>query len=308
MLTGLGAAVLALGTAVTVAVSAGAVPTAPAAVGAAHTAPAASTQALQIHSTADDLITPATATPGPATFHASTTSDSSGWVGLARLHEGVTWEEFRAALQDTLSTDAPSIIAGSQALMASAELLGGVVISPGRAGSFTQWLRPGSYLLFDYLDVLAAPQPRHRTLTVSGEPAGQPLIPTATLVSTSLPGVGPRFDLIGTVRAGQPLLFINGMQGQLNEAIFFRIGDDVTAADLEAWFQLFGGDTGTWPETPPPFAEEFGFGCLPLSPGSLSIIQGPLQTGRYVVVNWLKDATDGRSFVKQGHYKIIDVW
>jgi len=261
---------------------------------------------LQIRSTSDSLVAPATAAPGPATFHASTSAEGSGWVGLARLHEGVTWAEFRAALQDTISTDAAAIVRGSRELRARAELLGGVVISPGRDGRFTQVLRPGTYLLFDYLDVISAPAPRYRWLTVSGAPAGQALTPTATLVSSWVAGTGPRFHLTGTVRAGQPLTFVNGMSGQFNEAIFFRLADDVAEPELEAYFQRFS-DSGQWPDEDPPFAEQQGFGCLPLSPGQLSVIQGPLRTGRYVVVNWLKDATDGGIFAKKGHYKIIQV-
>lgn len=268
--------------------------------------PAHGERALHIRSTATTLVAPATATPGPVTFHAATTAEGSGWVGLARLRDGVTWEQFRAALRDTISTDRAAIISGSRQLASRADLLGGVVIAPGRDARFTQWLHPGTYLLFDYLDVTAAPQPRYSFLTVAGSPAGQALTPTATLVSTWATDTGPRFRLTGTVRAGQPLAFVNAMAGQFNEAVFFRLDDDVDETDLEAYFQLFT-DSGQWPDVPWPFAEDRGFGCLPLSPGKHSVIQGPLRAGRYVVVNWLKDADDGVIFVKKGHYKIIEV-
>ncbi|MCF2436247.1 hypothetical protein LV779_25475 [Streptomyces thinghirensis] len=85
--------------------------------------------------------------------------------------------------------------------------------------------------------------------------------------------------------------------GQPAEAIFFPVPDGVTEEELVAWFDKFG-DSGQFPEDPGPLGE--GPGGLPMSAGVSSVLQLPLQPGRYVIIDWLSDAQDGRMLLKKG--------
>ncbi|GAB3955271.1 hypothetical protein [Streptomyces sparsus] len=282
-----------------------AVPVAPAPTASVHTPQASDAEVLDITITPDGLTAPATAPPGPVTFRTTTTDPGAGLVGLARLRDGVTWERFRDIQQRTLSSDPAVVVQAEEDLLASADLLGGAVTHPGLPGSFSQRLEPGTYLLFEYFDLENAPQPRYRWLTVTRTGSGQALAPTATLVSEEVSGE-PRFTLRGTVRAGQPWRFVNRLP-QENEAVFFPLPDNVTETELESYFDAFG-DNGEWPSEPPPFDTSKGVGSLPLTPRQSSVLQVPLTPGRYAVITWLKDATDGRTrLVQQGQYAIVEV-
>jgi hypothetical protein len=271
----------------------------------AVTAAPAEARLLEITSTADALLSPASATPGPATFRSTTTDPASGWVGLARLNEGVTVEQFHAILLRLTAPDSDEVVAGSRELNAAAKLLGGAIIHPGQPGTFTQTLSSGRYVLFDYMHIADA-RPRINPLTVSGTWSGREPVPTATVVTLTVPGVGPRYEVTGTLRAGQPIRFVNRMPGQINEAVFFPIADDVDEADLAAYFAQFEDDSNAFPPNPP-FSLASGLGCLPVSGGKSSVFQVPLQTGRHVLVTLNKDATDGVRLAKKGQFMIVQV-
>lgn len=263
------------------------------------------THTVEITSTADTLTAPSTTTPGDTVFRATTTAEGSGWIGLARPREGVSWETFHDAMRRTLSNDPQDVVEGSRELNASATLLGGVVIHADFPGAFTQHLSPGRYLLFDYLDLASAPRPRYRTLTVSGERGSEDLpAPSAVVVSASVPGAGPRFLVLGTVRAGKPVRFANAIPGQINEAVFIRVKDGTTEAELGEFIDGIGDD-GQWPPDPPFIS--FGLGSLPLSGGQSSVVQVPLQKGRYALLTFIKDGTDGTMLAKKGQYALVDV-
>jgi hypothetical protein len=262
-------------------------------------------QVLEINATATGFSAPATASPGVARFHATTTDAASGWIGLARLKPGVTWETFRENLAMMVSDTPADVVTGSAGVARTATLLGGVVIHPGQPGEFTQGLGAGRYVLFDYR-YLAPGQDRYRYLDVGGPATSDPLVPAATLVAAEVPGAGPRFELQGTPRAGQPLGFRNAIDDQCIEAVLFPIGPDVTDERLRTWFAAFQDGSGAFPPDPP-FDLEQGLGTLPLSPGVPTVTGLPLSAGRYVVVDWLKDARTGTRLVKQGHYLVLDV-
>ncbi|PRW63621.1 hypothetical protein CEP50_09130 [Actinopolyspora mortivallis] len=263
------------------------------------------TRTLRVSSTADSLRAPESTTPGPTTFRVDTTAEDSGWIGLARLREGASWQRFRLALKRTLSSDPSKIVEGSAELNRSAELLGGVVIHPGEPGVFTQRLRTGSYVLFDYKDVVRTSEPRHAELVVSGTARGDVPRATATLVSRTVAGVGPRFEVHGTVRAGCPVRFVNRMDQQINEAVFFPVGQDVTRERLQSFFESFGDD-GEFPANPP-VDPSSGLGVLPLSSDESAVFQVPLKPGRYAVLTFIKDADDGVRLGTKGQYEIIHV-
>ncbi|MEG3631663.1 hypothetical protein [Streptomyces poriticola] len=271
--------------------------------GVSRVAEAGAQRTVDVTSTATGLQAPATLAPGTVTFRTTTTVDGSGWIGLARPRPGVSWDRFRTTLLKIINADGPDIIEGSEQMRTTGVLLGGTVIYPDQPASFTQRLRPGRYFLFDYKHIRDA-QPRHRTLTVSGTADGTAPRATAAVTAKLIDG-RPRYEVTGTVTAGRPLVFRNSMpEGQPAEAIFFPLEDHVTEEDLLAWFAEFG-DSGQFPEDPGPLGE--GPGGLPMSAGVSSVLQLPLTPGRYVIIDWLSDAEDGRMLLKKGHYEIIQV-
>ncbi|MCH0542319.1 hypothetical protein I3F58_22755 [Streptomyces sp. MUM 203J] len=263
----------------------------------------AGVRTVSVSSTATSLHAPATLAPGIVTFRTTTTDTASGWIGLARPRPGVTWEQFRSTLMKIINAHGPDIVEGSEEMLSTADLLGGTVIYPDRPATFTQKLNPGRYFLFDYRHIRDA-QPRYRTLAVEGRPHGSAPGVGAVVTARMTEGA-PRYEVTGTVRAGRPLLFRNAMpEGQPAEAIFFPLPDGVTEEELVAWFDKFG-DSGRFPEDPGPLGE--GPGGLPMSSGVSSVLRLPLQPGRYVIIDWLSSAEDGRMLLKQGHYEIIRV-
>ncbi|MDQ0948229.1 hypothetical protein QFZ24_002152 [Streptomyces phaeochromogenes] len=258
---------------------------------------------VELRSTAEGFTAPATTRPGLTTFNASTTQEGKGWIGLVRLKDGVGWDDFTYDLFRALGNTPAEVPQGAKDLNRDATLLGGLVIHDGQPGSFTQHLSPGTYLLFDYLAVADA-QPRYRWLTVSGSSVDQGLTPTATVVSKNVPGTGPRFEVQGRVRAGQPVRFVNRIPGQVNEFLFVRIAEGTTEADLKAYFDSMPDD-GSFPPGSP--FTSVSLGSLPLSTGRSTVARVPTGTGPHALITWNKDATDGIKLVKKGLFTIVDV-
>ncbi|WP_051858589.1 hypothetical protein [Streptomyces cellulosae] len=262
-------------------------------------------QVLELKSSVGGLTAPTTARPGLTTFRVSTTDPASGWISLVRPKPGVTFESFRSSILKIINAVGPDIIEGSAEMRQKAELLGGTVIHPNLPASFTRTLTPGTYWFFDYRNIRDA-NPRHSVLQVSGTAAtGTAPAPTATLTGRMVDGQ-PRWNLDGTVQAGRPILFRNAMpDGQFIEAIFFRLAEDVTEEDVQAYVDDFG-DTGAFPDYTGPLDLEQGTGGLPMNSGETSLLELTLQPGRYVVVDFFSDAKDGSSLIKRGHWKIFE--
>ncbi|GAA1329566.1 hypothetical protein [Saccharothrix algeriensis] len=303
---------LLVGLAVTAAATLGVVApatAAPAAVSAATSAEedVAHWRTVPVRSIPGDLIVQPSVRAGAVTFQVSTTDARSGWVGLVKLHRGVTWESFRDNYRKLASTDPAAILDGSRRVQDDVTLLGGVQTKVGQPGTFVQSLAPGEYVLFDHMDFrYGVAQPRHKVLTVSGLQFGVVPAAAGTLTAKDVSGEGPRFVVTGTPTAGQPLKFVNTMAGQANEAILFSLAPEVTDADLAAWVAKFG-DHGEWPTDPPPFADPEPAGLLPISPGQSVTATPPLHPGRYIVICWMKDADDAIMLLKKGMYAVFEV-
>ncbi|WP_267242457.1 hypothetical protein [Streptomyces sp. PR69] len=259
-----------------------------------------------IVATADDLVVPAMARPGPATFAVSTTDATAGQVGLVRLRRPDALEDFRTGLRKSFSDDRAESVRGAALLSASAELLGGGLTKPGHPVTFTQLLRPGSYLVIEYKDFqnteLPVGEERIRTLTVSGSPAGRPPGPRAVVASYDRPGAGARYLTPRTLRAGEPLLFFNALD-QVNEAAFYKLYPGKTEEDVHRFF--VGVDNHDW-SVPPPFPLG-SVGTPPVSPGRSVIVQVPFTPGEYALVTWVADVRDGHKLAAKGTHTVVTV-
>lgn len=263
---------------------------------------------LEIRSSTAGLTAPTTASPGPTTFHVTSTDPASGWISLVRPRPGVTFEQFRAVMLKIINHVSGDVVEGSAELERTAELLGGTTMHPDLPATFTQDLSPGTYWFFDYQNIRAT-DARHSTLTVSGPAAGQRPAPTATFTAQLVDGQ-PRWRQEGTVRAGRPLRFTNAMPAHQNvEAIFFPLAAGATEDDVRAYVDRFGpsGEFPTEPLPTDPVDLNEGTGGLPMISGRSSELTLRLHPGRYLLVDFFNDARDGTSYLKRGHWKILDV-
>ncbi|MER6996378.1 hypothetical protein [Streptomyces sp. NPDC000410] len=260
--------------------------------------------AVAVTATADDLVVPGSTRPGPATFQVSTTDATAGHVGLVRLREGASLAAFRAGLRKAFSDDPAVVVEGNREVTAAAELLGGAVTLPGSPVTFSQVLRPGTYHLLEYRDFenndLPTGQERVRTLTVSGAAYGRLPDAEATIVSQSVPGVGPRFEAPRTLRAGEPVRVVNAMCGQVNEAVFYKLFPGKTDADVQEFFTA-----PDWDDLP--FDPYANVGTPPLSPGRSTVLHAPLTPGDWALVTWVGSAVDGGKLAAQGMHTVITV-
>ncbi|MFI0450182.1 hypothetical protein [Actinomadura sp. 6N118] len=261
---------------------------------------------VDIRADDDGFTAPSSHTSGPTSFRVTTTAtgDLGSIIGLVRLRPGATPASFADHLGKVFSNDPRVAVPAGRALMAEAELLGGAESQPGRPTTFTTTLRQGTYYLLNYLDfeteTPAGPEALH-TLTVKRERhVGRAPKPGA-VVGMSHTAAGPRFQLPSRIRAGAPLLVTNHMN-QVNEAIFVPVRPGTTERDLQKFFD--GVQNGQWSE--PPFAGA-PLGTPPLSPGRALVLQTPLTPGRYAVITWVIDLTDGVRLGAKGMYSLITV-
>ncbi|MFF7334512.1 hypothetical protein [Streptomyces sp. NPDC008150] len=291
------------------AVSAAESPAVPPAVAtSARTAADSGKSVLEIRSSTAGLTAPTTAAPGPTTFHVTSSDPASGWVSLVRPRSGVTFEQFRAVMLKIINHVSGDVVEGSAELEGTAELLGGTTMHPDLPATFTQDLSPGTYWFFDYQNIRET-DARHSTLTVSGPAAGRRPVPTATFTARLVDGQ-PRWRQEGTVRAGRPLRFTNAMPAHQNvEAIFFPLAAGATEDDVRAYVDRFGpsGEFPTEPLPTDPVDLNEGTGGLPMVSGRSSELTLRLHPGRYLLVDFFNDAQDGSSYLKRGHWKILDV-
>ncbi|MFI1400281.1 hypothetical protein [Streptomyces sp. NPDC020681] len=264
---------------------------------------------LEIVTGEDRFESPATAPAGAVTFRVRTTGPLTGTIGIAKLLDGATEAQFRARMRQVFAAEDPAdVIRASRELMATADQLGGAAPHPGADSTFTLRLRPGAYLVLEYLDFAGGlgrqPAPGQeyvRPLIVGTHDSGdRPPRPCGTLTAFDGPAGAPRFALSGRILADQPLRYVNAMRDHVNEARLYPVVDDaVTEADVVAFFK-----TGTGV---PPIDFAGGLGTPPLSSGREVTLRMPMRPGRYAVVSWVRSLIDAQPLTAQGQLLIVRV-
>ncbi|MET7714259.1 hypothetical protein [Streptomyces sp. NPDC005407] len=264
---------------------------------------------LEIVTGEDGFVAPATAPAGAVTFRVRTTSWRTGTVGIVQLRNGATEDQFRTRMRQVFAAEEPAaVIRASRELMATAEQFGGAAPHPGTDSTFTLRLKPGAYLVLEYLDFAGAlgrnPPPGAeyvRPLTVTTPNSGSiPPRPCATLTAVDAAGGVPRFTLSGRILSDQPLRYVNAMRDQVDEARLYPIVDDsVTEADIVAYFK---GETQSAPFD---FAGQLG--TPPLSSGREVTLRMPMRSGRYAIVSWVRSLADAQPLTAHGQLLIVRV-
>lgn len=295
-------AILAITMGVT-AVPAGGTARAPAPVARAATP---SAPVVDIAVTPDGFSAPPSHSSGVTTFRATTTvtGEFGSIVGLVQLRPGTAAEAFATHLGQIFTADRATAVAAARALMAEADLIGGVQVQPDRPGTFTVRLRPGTYYLFDYVAFEfpppAGPEALHQLTITEDRHRGVPPAPRAAVWSLHTP-TGPIFHAPSRIPANRPILFTN-LMGQVNEAIFMPVHPDTTDADVQAFFESLEGG----PPAPSPFTGR-AVGSPPISPGRSSVLRLHLPPGRYALITFVFDLDDGVRLAVKGMHRIVTV-
>ncbi|GIF47566.1 hypothetical protein DFJ67_7038 [Asanoa ferruginea] len=252
----------------------------------------------------DDFTSPASVASGVRTFQV-TTADPSGIVlGLFRLDDGVAINDFLTLLRVAFAGQGDQRVEAGRQVQAQSTLLGGVSAVTGRPATFTQTLVPGTYYLINYRDILANPNGAvgvHPLTATNQWVACSPPIPRATVQMIDTAD-GPRYLAPTSLRQGAPILVVN-LSGRIQEAVIRPVGPNVTATDIELFFQAV--DNG---QPPPsiPFVGLLPQGMPVIHSPLAAIIQPNLAPGRYAMLSFLLD-DEGVRYAASGTVVVFDV-
>jgi len=198
-----------------------------------------------------------------------------------RLNDGVTMEQFQAALQE-----------GIAAVMTVASLTGGPsVIDPGMSQSVTLNLTPGQYMLLcviagaDGVPHLAKGMVAPLTVTPAEKVAG-----AAPKADGQVRLLDFSFRLPQTIKAGQQTWEIKNDGKQPHEMTLIKLAEGKTMADVAAFMAQ--------PAGAPPFADVGGMQGI--MPGATAWLDLNLEPGSYVALCHIPDMASGEEHMHLG--------
>jgi hypothetical protein len=200
-------------------------------------------------------------------------------VQLARLNDGVTVEQFQAALQE-----------GPLAAMALITLTGGPgVVDPAGRGEVTMYLEPGQYFLLCFVpDAHGMPHLAHgmiAPLTVgaivdAAEPVAQAEVKFLDF----------SYVLPATITAGEQTWKIVDDGEQPHEMMLIKLAEGKTMEDVHHWMMH--------PEGAPPYANVGGMQGI--AHGATAYLHLNLEPGNYVALCHIPDPASGKAHMELG--------
>jgi len=230
---------------------------------------------------------PASVAAGPTTFRLVNRGREVHHVTLIRLLDGKTLADLEALLPKGPPLPAWAIAVG-----------GPNAANPGGTSEALVVLEPGRYAVLCFV-----PAPDGAPHAMKG--MVQELEVTAA-EGKAAPEETPdiRMDLANyafsastPLTAGRHLLRVRNTDRQWHELVLFRLAPGKTARDFVAWAEAMN--------TPPPGT--FQGGVSPLAPGLENDVPLRLDRGRYVLVCFLEDATDGKPHFMHGMVQELQV-
>ena len=201
-----------------------------------------------------------------------------------RLNDGVTMEQFQAALQQ-----------GVPAVLAIAALTGGPsVIDPGMSQSVTLNLTPGQYMLLciiagaDGVPHLA--KGMVAPLTVTAADGAADTIATAPKADGQVRLLDFSFSLPPAIKAGPHTWEIKNDGKQPHEMTLIKLAPGKTMADVAAFMAQ--------PAGAPPFADVGGMQGI--MPGAAAWLDLNLEPGNYVALCHIPDMASGEEHMHLG--------
>ena len=212
---------------------------------------------------------------------------------FARLHEGVTFDQ----LLGTFATDQ----AAAEAMIDYAGGPNGVM--PGETGSVEVNLEAGEYVAIcvipgsDGLPHAAHGMVAQVTVTDGGEPA--------TIAGLEVEGTISLTDFDFTVSEGfdgQGRMLVTNNAPQAHEVAVTRMGE---GGSLEEYMALLADPSTATPEI---IARYTGAsGVTPIATGSSAIVEFDLESGDYIFICFVADATDGAPHFVHNMMKVVTI-
>jgi uncharacterized cupredoxin-like copper-binding protein len=200
---------------------------------------------------------------------------------LVRLNDGVTPEQFQAALQQ-----APDSV------LSLVTLAGGPgVIDPGGSQTTTTFLDPGTYLLICVLpDAQGVPHIAQgmiaplQVVAADGETAAEPVADAEVRM------IDFSFTFPAMVYPGEQIWKVIAESQQPHELLLIRLNDGATLEEAQAWFHQ--------PAGPPPFSNAGGLQGI--DAGEVGYLHLNLQPGTYVALCHIPDPGSGKAHLELG--------
>ncbi|WP_017596478.1 hypothetical protein [Nocardiopsis potens] len=258
-----------------------------------------------IRADAAGIAAPDTVEPGAATFRIRSEDPEGAWLGLVRLVDGVSLEQYLDDLKRAYGYG-PEAIAASRVLDGQGIMLGGAAVTGDVPVSYTQLLSPGTYHFIDYKRILGdGPAAKVHSFTVGTGPASMGSEPSGAEVAVVQvnTAAGPRYQVPQEIRSGTPLRVTNRLD-QYNEAVLMGLKDGARGSDVEDFFAAISD--GRQPPVPD-LIRSGPVGCVPLSPGRSAVVSADLPPGRYVLTSWVTDHDNGRKFPAEGMYALVTI-
>lgn len=201
---------------------------------------------------------------------------------LMRLNDGVTLEQFNAALAES-----------EEVVFGLVSFSGGVgVLEPDGSGRVLLDLAEGQYVLACFVPapdgVLHLAKGMFAPIKVSTSASSVAAPKPEASVNVTLKDFS--FDIIGDITPGSQLWQISNAGPQPHELMLIRLNEGKTLDDLGAYMQA--------PTGAAPF--EWQGGMQALTPGKEGLVSFDLEPGNYVLVCNIPDFTSGHSHAEMG--------
>jgi hypothetical protein len=224
---------------------------------------------------------PAEVEAGWVTFRFTNAGQEPHHAQLARLNDGVTLEQFGAALQN-----------GPIAAMSLISLTGGPgPLDPNGEQTVTLELQPGNYLLLDFLaGPDGVPHVAKGMITPFTVVAGDATAAQAPTADAELKLVDFSFALPSAIRAGEQIWKITADSTQPHEISLIKLAEGQSAEDVLHWMHA--------PTGQPPFANVGGMQAI--NPGTAAYLHLNLTPGNYVAICHVPDPASGKAHSELG--------
>lgn len=203
---------------------------------------------------------------------------------IVRLNDGVTLEQFQAALQE-----------GEAAVFPLVAFVGGPgLIDPGLSSQVILDLTPGQYVLMCFM-------PSHDGVPHLAKGMVRPIevVAQADQADRSAPKIKAdavvklmdfSFILPSEIKAGEQIWQVVNEGPQIHEIMFIKLAAGKTAADAQAFLQS--------PHGVPPFAMIGGFQAI--NPGATGWLPLNLEPGNYIAICHVPDPASGHAHSELG--------
>jgi hypothetical protein len=228
---------------------------------------------------------PEQALAGLITFSFKNQGAAVHHVQVARLNDGVTFDQLMAAFEQGETAALPLMI----------PVGGPSLTDPGQTAQVTLKLDPGAYALLCLVpDANGIPHLAHgmaRPLTITGDAAIQPE-PQADL---TIPMADFQYTMPGEVDSGPQTWKVVNDGPQPHELVLHKLASNKTAEDVIAFFHH--------PQGQPPFSNVGGMQGLPQ--GGAGWAHLDLAPGTYVAICYIPDLASGKRHMDLGMVKLI---